>query len=160
MSLQRNGDWMFKYYFEDFYVGQVFESGPRHVSKEEILDFARKYDPQPFHIDEAAARQSIFGGLIASGWHTGSICMRMSVDAMIGAAASLGSPGVDEGRWLKPVRPGDDLSLRIEVLEVIPSRSKPDRGVVRVGWTLSNQKQEAVMTMKGLGMYARRPAEA
>ena len=151
---------MIKYYFDDFRVGQVFDMGPHHVSKEEIIGFAEKYDPQPFHIDEAAAKQTMFDGLIASGWHTASICMRMSVDGLIGMAASLGSPGVDETRWLKPVRPGDDLRLRIEVLEVTPSRSRPDRGTIRILWTMTNQKQEAVLTMKGLGMYARRPAAA
>jgi acyl dehydratase len=151
---------MIKYYFDDFRVGQVFDIGPRHVGREEIIAFAEKYDPQPFHIDETAAKQTMFGGLIASGWHTAAICMRMSVDGLIGMAASLGSPGVDETRWLKPVRPGDDLRLRIEVLEVTPSRSKPDRGTIRILWTMTNQKQEAVLTMKGLGMYARRPAAA
>jgi len=151
---------MIKYYFEDFHVGQTFDIGPRRVSKEEIVDFAGKYDPQPFHVDEEAAKRSMFGGLIASGWHACAICMRMSVDGLMGQASSLGSPGVDETRWLKPLRPGDELMLRIEVLETTPSRSKPDRGTLRVLWSMRNQKGETVMTMKGLGMYARRPQAA
>jgi acyl dehydratase len=149
-----------KYYFDDFRVGQVFDIGPRPVTKDEIVAFARKFDPQPFHIDEEAAKKYMFGGIIASGWHTAAICMRMSVDGMIKDAASLGSPGVDELRWLKPVRPGDELNLRMEVVEVTPSRSKPDRGTIRVQWTMSNAAGEPVMTMKGLGMYARRPKAA
>jgi acyl dehydratase len=151
---------MRKLYFEDFHVGQVFDVGPKRVSKEEIVAFAKKFDPQPFHLDETAAQSFMFGGLIASGWHTAAICMRMSVDGMINHAASLGSPGVDELRWLKPVRPDDELRLRMEVLEVTPSRSKPDRGTIRLLWTLTNQKTEPVMTMRGLGMYSRRPAVA
>ncbi len=147
-------------YFEDFTVGMVVEMGPRHVSAEEILAFARDFDPQPFHIDEAAAKNSIFGGLIASGWHTGSICMRMMVDGFVGDAASMGSSGVETLRWLKPVRPGDTLRLHMLVTEATPSRSKPDRGVVMSDYKLYNQKDEVVMTFRAMGFYGRRPAAA
>ncbi|WP_341702717.1 MaoC family dehydratase [Ferrovibrio sp.] len=145
-------------YLEDFAVGQVTEFPPRQVSEEEIIAFARAYDPQPFHLDKEAARQSLFGGLCASGWHTIGIMMRLMVDHMIGEYASMGSPGVDQLRWLKPVFPGDTLHLRGEVLEVKPSRSKPDRGVILTRYEMRNQKGEPVLTMIGKGMYRRRPA--
>src|SRR5512146_2075241 len=122
---------MTKRYFEDFQVGQVIEMGPRKVSREEIIRFAEKFDPQPFHIDDEAARATMFGGLIASGWHTMSMTMRMMVDGFIGDSRSLGSAGIDELRWLKPVRPDDVLHLHMEVTEVLPSKSKPDRGTVK-----------------------------
>src|SRR5437867_2941032 len=116
-----------KKYLEDFEVGETLELGSCRVTREEILEFARRYDPQPFHVDEAAARQSIYGGLIASGWHTTAMLMRLLVDRMAGVK-TMGSPGTDEIRWLKPVRPGDTLTARAVVLDVVPSRSKPDRG--------------------------------
>jgi acyl dehydratase len=144
-------------YWEDLPVGTVIELGTREVSKEEILEFARMYDPQPFHTDEEAAKASIFGGLIASGWHTCAMAMRLLCDGLLRRAASLGSPGVDEVRWLKPVRPGDTLEARMEVVESRASRSKPDRGVIRSRWEVRNQAGELVMTMEGLGMYRRRP---
>ena len=122
---------MKKIHFEDFKVGQVIELGSCTVSKDEIIAFARKFDPQPFHIDEAAAERSIYGGLIASGMHTCSIFMRLLYDGLLSRAASMGSPGQDELRWIKPVRPGDTLSARGLVEELIPSRSKPDRGLIR-----------------------------
>jgi acyl dehydratase len=145
-------------YFEDFRPGQVFEMGNRVVTRESILAFAREYDPQPFHTDEEAATQSVYGGLIASGWHTGAMLMRLCWDGLLHECAGLGSPGVDELRWLRPVRPGDTLSLRYTVLETIPSRSKPDRGVVRSLCEVLNQHGEVVMTMKGLGMFFTRNA--
>ncbi|MCW5752550.1 MAG: MaoC family dehydratase [Alphaproteobacteria bacterium] len=145
-------------YFEDFALGQRIEMGPREVSLEEIVKFARRFDPQPFHLDEEAGRASLFGGLVASGWHTAAICMRMMVDGYLNRAASMGSPGVDELRWIRPVRPGDRLRLTMTVTEILPSRSKPDRGVVKSLHELHNQNGELVMTLKGLGMYARRPA--
>ena len=145
-------------YFEDFPPGDVRESGARTVTREEILAFAREFDPQPFHIDEAAAKQTIYGGLIASGWHTIAIYMRLMWDSYLKDTASLGSPGVDEVRWLTPVRPGDTLRARFTVVDAVPSRSKPDRGIVRSLSEVFNQRGEVVMTLRGLGMFGRRPA--
>jgi acyl dehydratase len=148
-----------KYYWEDLFVGKVIELGPRDVTSEEIIEFARRYDPQPFHTDPEAARHSIYGGLIASGWHTCAIMMRMLYDGVLVRAASLGSPGVDSVRWLKPVRPGDTLRARMTVVEARVSRSKPDRGTIKSEWEVFNQSGELVMTMEGMGMYRRREAE-
>ena len=145
-------------YFEDFPAGDVRESPARTVTREEMLAFAREFDPQPFHTDEEAAKKTIFSGLIASGWHTVAISMRLMWETYLMDTASLGSPGVDEVRWLKPVRPGDTLRARFTVLEAIPSRSKPDRGVVRSLSEVVNQHGEVVMTLRGLGLFARRPA--
>jgi acyl dehydratase len=145
-------------YFEDFPPGDVRESGARTVTREEMLAFAREFDPQPFHIDEAAARQTIYGGLIASGWHTIAIYMRLMWDSYLKDTVSLGSPGVDEVRWLMPVRPGDTLRARFTVVDALPSRSKPDRGIVRSLSEVFNQRGEVVMTLRGLGMFGRRPA--
>jgi acyl dehydratase len=145
-------------YFEDFPVGEVRESGPRTVTREEMLAFARVYDPQPFHVDEAAATRTIYGGLIASGWLTVAIMMRQLWDTLLKDAVSLGSPGADEVRWLKPVRPGDTLRARFTIVEAIASRSKPDRGVLRTLTEMLNQHGEIVMTLRGLGMFARRPS--
>jgi acyl dehydratase len=146
-------------YLEDFAVGQVMEFPPRTVSEAEIIAFARDYDPQPFHLDKEAAKQSLFGGLCASGWHTAGLMMRMLVDHMIGQYASMGSPGVDQLRWVKPVFPDDTLHLRGEVIEVKPSRSKPDRGVITTRYEMKNQKGEPVLIMQAKGMYARRPQQ-
>ncbi len=143
-------------FFEDFAVGQTRELGECSISREEILAFARQFDPQPFHLDEEAARRSPFGGLVASGWHTAALAMRLVVDSMGLDSGSLGSPGADELRWLLPVRPGDRLRLRTEVIEVTPSRSKPDRGSVRLRYELRNQNGEPVMTMIGIGLFRRR----
>lgn len=145
-------------YFEDFPPGDVRESSNRTVTRDEIVAFARQFDPQPFHLDEAAARRTIYGGLLASGWHTCAIYMRLMWETFLKDTASLGSPGVDEIRWIKPVRPGDTLRVRFTVLEAIPSRSKPDRGIVRSLSEIVNQHGDVVMTMRGLGMFARRPA--
>ncbi|MBS2032103.1 MAG: MaoC family dehydratase [Deltaproteobacteria bacterium] len=147
-----------KLYFEDFPVGRSFDVGGATVSEAEILAFARQFDPQPFHIDAEAAKKSMFGGIIASGWHTASIAMRLQVDGILNKSHSMGSPGIDQLRWLKPVRPGDTLRCRIEVMEARPSQSKPDRGSVKCRYELSNQRGEVVMTMEGWGMFARRPA--
>jgi acyl dehydratase len=144
-------------WFEDFNPGDVFEFGDYPMSEAEILEFAGKYDPQPFHTDPEAARSSIFGGLIASGWHTCAAVMRMMVDDFVPANASMGSPGIDELRWLKPVRPGDRLRVRLTVVESAPSRSKPDRGVVKSFSETLNQDGEVVMTSRGMVMYRRRP---
>jgi acyl dehydratase len=143
-------------YFEDFEPGQASETGPYVVSREEIIAFAKAYDPQPFHLDDEAGRATHFGGLVASGWHTAAIGHRLLVQGMLNDAASLGSPGVDELRWLKPVRPGDALTLRMEVLELLPSKSRPERGSVRCLFSLRNQHGETVMTQRGIGMFARR----
>ena len=145
-------------YFEDFSVGEVVECGTRTVSREEIVEFARKYDPQPFHVDEEAAARSIYGGLIASGWQTASITHGLWVEAVGLQIASMGSPGVDELRWLLPVRPGDTLTARIVILELTPSRSKPDRGSLKVSYETRNQRGELVMTAVGRGIIGRRPS--
>ena len=145
-------------YFEDFQVGQVLELGSYEVTREEILAFARQYDPQPFHLDEEAGRRSIYGSIIASGWQTAAICHRMLVRSVLEDSASMGSPGVDELRWLRPVRPGDTISARIEVLEVTPSRSKPDRGSIRTRMEVRNQQGEVVMTESAAVLFRRRPA--
>jgi acyl dehydratase len=145
-------------YLEDFHPGDIAETASRVITRDEIVAFGVQFDPQPFHIDEAAAKGTPYGGLIASGWHTAAICMRLVVDrALGGGGGSLGSPGVDELRWLRPVRPGDTLAVRIEVLEVVPSRSKPDRGHVKLRYTMRNQDDDTVMTMIGLGIMRRRP---
>ena len=143
-------------YFEDFTPGQVIELGQRTIEKDEIIAFARQFDPQVFHLDEEAAKKSIYGGLIASGWHTGSLMMRMLYDGLVKDTLSMGSPGVDELRWLKPVRPGDLLSARLTVTECIPSRSKPDRGIVKSVIELRNQHGEVVVSSKGMSMFGRR----
>ncbi|MDF3885470.1 MaoC family dehydratase [Cupriavidus basilensis] len=145
-------------YFEDFIAGSKRDLGSHLVTEEEILTFARQYDPQPFHIDKDAAQKSIYKGLISSGWMTCSIMMRLLVDNMTSKAASMGSPGVDEIRWLKPVYAGDMLSVSLVVLDARASSSKPDRGVVHTQWEATNQRGELVCTVKGMGMYGRRPA--
>lgn len=143
---------------EDFHEGTVSEFGSYQVTREEILEFANKYDPQSFHIDEKAAKASQFGGLIASGWHTCAMTMRMLCDGLFSHTAGGSSPGIDEIRWLRPVRPGDRLRLRVEVLKVVPSRSKPDRGTVWNALTVLNQNDEAVATIKAMTIVFKRPA--
>jgi len=149
-----------KWYFEDFKVGDSVEIGSRTVTEEEIIAFATQFDPQPFHVDPDAAARSIFGGIIASGWHTCSMMMRLMVDGFLNNSSSMGSPGVDQLRWLKPVRAGDTLTLRLVTLESTPSSSKPDRGVVVSEWRATNQHGELVLTIKGLGMFGRRSAKS
>jgi len=144
-------------YFEDFQVGQVHELGSYVVSREEILAFARQYDPQPFHLDDEAGRQSIFGSIIASGWQTAAICHRLLVESLLKSSASMGSPGLDELRWLLPVKPGDTISASIEVLAVTPSRSKPDRGSLKTRMEVRNQRGEVVMTETASVLFRRRP---
>src|SRR5216684_3936198 len=124
--------------FEDFKPGRFGTFGPRHVTREEILAFAAEYDPQPMHLDEEAAQKSMLKGLSGSGWHLGSIMMRMMFDGFIGRAASLGSPGVNELRWLAPLRPGDDLMLDVDVAEARISRSRPETGIVTFKGTVRN----------------------
>jgi acyl dehydratase len=145
-------------YWEDFEVGETSEMGSHRITEAEILAFARKYDPQPFHTDEATARASLYGGLIASGWHTCAVMMRLSVEAnQRERAAATGSPGLDSCRWLKPVRPDDVLTGRTEVLETWPSRTKPI-GFVRRRIELRNQRGEIAVAIVGITMYRRRPA--
>jgi acyl dehydratase len=146
-------------YFEDYVVGSIHEFGSIVVTEEEVIAFARRYDPQVFHIDPVAAKNTKFGGLIASGWLTAGLMMRLLVDNVVSAVASLGSPGVNELRWLKPVRPGDELSIRVTIREARRSRSKPDRGAVSNYVEVLNQNQEVVMTMQSVGMYLCREKE-
>lgn len=147
-------------YFEDFQPGQVSEVGPYVVSREEIIAFAKQFDPQPFHLSDEGGRESIFGGIIGSGWHTASICHRLIVEGLLSKSSSMGSPGLDELRWLKPVRPGDALSVRIEVLSTTPSRSKPDRGAIKFRFEVRNQHGDAVMTEVANALFGRRPEGA
>jgi acyl dehydratase len=144
-------------YFEDFAVGDVFEYGSYTVSEEQIIRFAEQFDPQPFHLDPEAAKQSIFGGLIASGIHTLSILMRMTTDGLLHEMASLGSPGIDDARWIIPVRPNDTLSVRMTIGDTIPSRSRPERGVLQMSAEVLNQKGEVVATQTAKVMVTRRP---
>jgi acyl dehydratase len=145
-------------YFEDFEPGQVLELGSHAVTEDEIVSFAREFDPQSFHVDPDAAGASVFGGLIASGWHTSAMWMRLYVDSMLGRAASMGSPGVEELRWLAPVRPGDTLSGRLTVLEATPSERRADRGTIRSRGEMVNQDGVVVMSMVARGHFGRRPA--
>ncbi len=149
-----------QWYFEDFYPGQEIDLGERSVSEEEIIAFARQFDPQPFHVDVEAAGASIYGGVIASGWHTCSLMMRMVVDGLMCSASSMGSPGLDGVRWLLPLRAGDTIKVRYLTTRVKASNSKPDRGVVWSKWTATNQHGEEICTIEGMGMFGRRPAGA
>ena len=146
-------------YFEDVQIGETTHFGHYEVTREEILEYARQFDPQPFHLDEEAARQSIFGGLIASGWHTGAMFIRMVCDGMIPGTATAGAKGFDDLRWIKPVRPGDVLSVESEVREKIEGR-RPDIGTVKIESRISNQRDEVVMSLVSLVLYRRRPAAA
>jgi acyl dehydratase len=149
-----------KYYWEDFKPGEIFPMGERLIDRDEVMAFARDFDPQPFHIDEEAARRSMYGGLIASGWHTVAMVMRMMCESYLNQSASLGSPGVDNVRWLKPVRPGDTIRAQRTVLESRASQSRPEMGLVKTRWEVFNQDGELVMTMEGYGMFQRRSAGA
>ncbi len=140
-------------YFEDYVAGAVHECGSIAVEQAEMVAFAKRYDPQDFHTDPEAAKQTIYGGLIASGWLTGSLMMRLYTDHYLSHVASLGSPGVDELHWLKPVRPGDTLSLRVTVVETNRSHSKPDRGIVHSFIEVLNQRAEVVMSMKAVNFF-------
>jgi acyl dehydratase len=133
--------------FEDFPPGRFGSFGPRHVTREEIIAFAAEFDPQPMHLDEEAAKQTMLKGLSGSGWHLCSIMMRMMVDGFMGRAASLGSPGVNEVRWLAPLRPGDDLILDVDVVEARPSRSRPETGIVTFKTTVRNAAGEVLCEM-------------
>jgi acyl dehydratase len=143
-------------FFEDFPPGQSFEFGDYEMTEAAIIAYAKEFDPQPFHTDPEAAKDTFYGGLIASGWHTAGAMMRLLVDHLITPQSSLGSPGIDELRWLKPVRPGDRLRVRFTVVEATRSRSKPDRGVIKQFCEVMNQSGEVVMTCRGMGMYRAR----
>ncbi|MDE2243953.1 MAG: MaoC family dehydratase [Bradyrhizobium sp.] len=146
--------------FEDFQPGPFGSFGPRHVTREEILAFAAEFDPQPMHLDEEAARHSMLGGLAGSGWHLCSIMMRMMFDGFLRRTASLGSPGVNELRWLVPLRPGDDLTLDVEIVEARVSRSRPQTGIVTVRNVARNANGEALCEMISPLMIARRAGAA
>jgi len=143
--------------FEDFPPGHFGTFGPRRVTREEILEFAAEYDPQPMHLDEEAAARSMLGGLAASGWHLCSITMRMMFDGFIGRTASLGSPGVNELRWLAPFRPGDDLMLDVEIAEARASRSRPSTGIVTFKCTMRNAAGQTLCEMISPIIVERRP---
>jgi acyl dehydratase len=146
--------------FEDFPIGHFGTFGPRRVTREEMLAFAAEFDPQPMHLDEAAASRSMLKGLAASGWHLCSIMMRMMFDGVIGRTASLGSPGVNETRWLAPLRPDDDLTLDVEVAEARVSRSRPDTGIVTFRVVARNAAGQALCDWESPIMVARRAASS
>ena len=142
--------------FEDMVVGTTIEIGKHTFTREEIVEFAQKFDPQPFHLDEAAAAESPFRGLVASGWHTCSVMMGMLVRNVLGDSTSMGSPGIDEIRWLKPVRVGDTITMMNVVVDKRVSESKPDRGIVSTRWEGINQHGETVITVRSKGMFGLR----
>ncbi|TPQ15638.1 MaoC family dehydratase [Streptomyces sporangiiformans] len=144
-------------YFEDYVPGSVYVYGSITVSEEDVLRFAGDFDPQSIHTDPETAENGPFEGLIASGWHTTALMMRMYADHYVSKVASLGSPGVDELRWVRPVRPGDSLSIRTTVRQARVSRSKPDRGLVHTGIEVLNQRGEPVLTMTAMNFLLRRP---
>jgi acyl dehydratase len=146
--------------FEDFTPGRVFEHGPRLLPREEMIAFAAEFDPQPLHLDEAAARQTMLGGLAASGWYACCILMSMCVEAFVGNSRSMGAPGVDEVRWLLPIRPGDDVWLRATVLDTRVSKSRPDMGFVRFEFELLDAKRQRVMSLTTSLMLGRRAQAA
>ena len=147
-------------YLDDFAPGQVFDLGSFTMTEAEIIDFATKFDPQVFHVDPEAAKDSVFGGLIASGWHTVGCVMRLMVDNLIPDKSALGSPGIDELRWLKPVRPDVEYRATYTVNTVRTSKSKPDRGVIQTTTEVFDPEGEKVMTFSGMGMYLTRPGGA
>jgi acyl dehydratase len=149
-----------RWYWEDLEPGSVRELGSVTPTAQEIREFASKFDPQPFHLDEEAGRRSVFGALCASGWHTCSMAMRLTVDNFLNESSSMGSPGLENIRWLKPVYPGDTLKLTHRVIESRPLNSKPDIGLVRAIWEMHNQRGEQVLHMEGYGMFRRRTPAA
>ncbi len=144
-------------WWEDFKVGDSVEMGRHSFSAQEIVDFGRRFDPQPFHVDAAAAATGFFGGLIASGWHTCAVGMRLMCDSYLNHSKSLGAPGLDSIRWPNPVRPGDTLVYRRTVLAARASSTRPGVGLVKHRWEALNQKGELVLSMEGWGMFGRRP---
>lgn len=143
-------------YWEDFQIGERAELGRHTFTEEEIVEFGRRYDPQPFHVDVEKAQHSVFGGLIASGWQTCAIGMRLMVEGYIRQTVSLGSPGIDNIRWLKPVRPGDTIAYSRIVLESRASTTRKGVGLVKHRWEAVNQRGESVLTMEGWGMFGRK----
>ena len=143
-------------YFEDYVVGSVHEFGAITVTEEEVIDFAKRFDPETFHIDPQGAKKTRFGGIIASGWHTCALVMRLFVDNYLSKVSSIASPGVDELCWIRPVRPGDELSIRVTALEGRPSRSKPGYGILTTFIEANNQRGEVMMTMKNISIMLRR----
>jgi acyl dehydratase len=150
---------MTRQYFEDYAAGQVFNSGRLRVDREAMVAFAREFDPQPYHLDEEAGRSSVFGGLVASGWHTAALTMRLLVASEFRPAGGILGVGFDELSWPRPVRPGDEIHVRAEVLEILPSKSRPDRGMIRVRNTTLNHNEEAVQVFTGKLIVPRRPAD-
>ena len=149
---------MAEHYLDDFAVGQTFGSGRMRVEEDRIKSFAAEFDPQPFHLDAEAARKSLFGGLAASGWHTAALTMRLLVESEIKPVGGIVGAGFDEFRWPRPVRPGDELRVESEVLEVRPSKSRPEQGIIKVRTTTLNQNGEAVQIFVGSLVVPRRPA--
>jgi acyl dehydratase len=147
-------------YFEDFVPGAVTTYGPRTVTREEIIAFASEFDPQPMHLDEEAAKKTMLGGLSASGWHSCAIMMRLLYDGFLVHAASMGAPGIDEMKWLKPVRPGDSLSVRLTVLDKREPKTRPEMGFVQFRCEVLNQQGEVVLEAVYPGMFAKRKREA
>lgn len=145
-------------YFEDYAVGQIYQSGRHCVDKDQIIAFAKQFDPQPYHLDEEAAKKSPFKGLAASGWHTAAITMRLLVDGEFKPAGGILGVGFDQLSWPRPVRPGDELRVTSEVLEVRPSKSRADRGMIRFQNTTLNQNDEPVQTFIGNLIVPRRPS--
>jgi len=143
-------------YFEDLAVGETRRFGTYEATKEEIVDFAERYDPQPMHVDEEAASESMFGGIVASGWHVGAMCMRLLVENLLADSKAMGSPGVDDLRWHEPVRPGDELAVETEILAKRPSESRPDRGIVRVDVRAFKRDETLVTSMEALIFWERR----
>jgi acyl dehydratase len=158
MALSRFSTAIDDRYFEDYVAGEIFEFGPIAVDEAEIVSFASRYDPQTMHVDPARAAHGAFGGLIASGWHTAGLMMRLAVDHYLSSVASIASPGIDELRWKAPVRPGDALRLRVSVLETRPSATKPDRGMVVSRLEGVNQKDEIVCSMQAMNLMYKRGA--
>ena len=148
---------MSRHYLEDYAAGQKYGSGHLKVDKERVKSFAAEFDPQPFHLDEEAARDTLFRGLAASGWHTAALTMRLLVDSEFKPAGGIVGAGFDELRWPKPVRPGDELRVESEILEVRPSKSRPEQGMLKVRTTTYNQDGEAVQISVGNLVVARRP---
>ncbi len=147
------------YYFEDFQPGKRFDLGSKTLSEEEIIAFAKAYDPQPFHSSPAEAEKSPFGGIIASGMQTLAVFTRLLVDTLLNHATGMGSPGCDELRWPNPVRPGDTLTASVTVIASIPSKSRPTMGIVRLKWEMTNQKNEPVLNMTNVQFLGRKPQE-
>jgi acyl dehydratase len=145
-------------YFEDYVEGDVHRFGSISVDIDEVIAFAKRFDPQSFHVDPNAAKLSPFAGIIASGWHTAALTMRLYVEHYLTHVASLASPGIDELRWLRPVRPGDILSVRVTVIRAVRSKSKPDRGAVTSLVEVFNQADEVVMTLRAVNIISRRPS--